>query len=162
MRQLQCTIIHLLKQYVTLEHRPLKIRPQFDNVLRFIGSLPGYNMTAQDREGLNNSVLTYHRIVEAFKFAYAYRALLGDQDFANVTEVMWMLLNIFPRLKMLKILFLADISNRWIHRKFTKCIRVTEIRLVFWVLTDMPLKRTKKRYDCVLSVPKFGQVTKLL
>lgn len=49
--------------------------------------LKGYNMTAQDREGLNNSVLTYHRIVEAFKFAYAYRALLGDQDFANVTEI---------------------------------------------------------------------------
>jgi len=50
--------------------------------------LKGYNMTAHDREGLNNSVLTYHRIVEAFKFAYAYRALLGDEDFANVTEVL--------------------------------------------------------------------------
>ena len=47
----------------------------------------GYNMKPSDRQGINSSVLTYHRIVEAFKFAYAYRALLGDQDFANVTEV---------------------------------------------------------------------------
>ena len=61
---------------------------KFNSILRFVASFPGYNMTAQDREGLNNSVLTYHRIVEAFKFAYAYRAQLGDHDFANVTEVM--------------------------------------------------------------------------
>lgn len=47
----------------------------------------GFNMKPSDRQGTQNSVRTYHRIVEAFKFAYAYRALLGDQDFANVTEV---------------------------------------------------------------------------
>ena len=47
----------------------------------------GYNMKPWDRHGIKTSTLTYHRIVEAFKFAYAYRALLGDQDFANVTEV---------------------------------------------------------------------------
>lgn len=49
--------------------------------------LKGYNMKPRDRQGIKNSTLTYHRIVEAFKFAYAYRALLGDQDFANVTAI---------------------------------------------------------------------------
>ena len=44
-------------------------------------------MTYADVSTDNRTVLTYHRITEAFKFAYAYRALLGDQDFANVTEV---------------------------------------------------------------------------
>lgn len=55
--------------------------------MTLINYFTGYNFTEASREDLNNSVLTYHRIVEAFKFGYAYRALLGDEDFWDVREV---------------------------------------------------------------------------
>ena len=40
----------------------------------------GYNLTSSARDGTNASVLTYHRIIEAFKFAYLRRGGLGDPD----------------------------------------------------------------------------------
>ena len=43
--------------------------------------LIGYNMTSSARDGTNASVLTYHRIIEAFKFGYAWRSRLGDPAF---------------------------------------------------------------------------------
>ena len=48
----------------------------------------GYNMTSSARDGTEASVLTYHRIIEAFKFAYARRGRLGDPAFnGNIDEV---------------------------------------------------------------------------
>ncbi|XP_067679969.1 glutathione hydrolase 1 proenzyme-like [Haliotis asinina] len=49
--------------------------------------LDGYGLTPDSLSTNEKSVLTYHRIVEAMKFAYAKRTDLGDEDFVDVAEL---------------------------------------------------------------------------
>lgn len=53
----------------------------------------GFNMTENSLKTREARLTAYHRIIEAFKFAYAQRSELGDPEFvSNVTQV-W---NMFP------------------------------------------------------------------
>ncbi|KAL1467052.1 hypothetical protein MTO96_005914 [Rhipicephalus appendiculatus] len=45
------------------------------------------NQFLNQRECLEDDVTTLHRFAESCKFGYAKRALLGDPDFVNCTEV---------------------------------------------------------------------------
>jgi len=48
----------------------------------------GFNFTRLDLDNIERQTLTYHRFAEAFKFAYAKRSLLADEDYVNVEEVL--------------------------------------------------------------------------
>nr|XP_039271827.1 glutathione hydrolase 1 proenzyme-like isoform X1 [Styela clava] len=87
-----------LEEYKVLIERSLKIK--FDDfalvttgahgggpVLAFILKiLEGYNFDVDDLK--NNEILTYHRIVEAMKFAFCKRVKLGDPNFhKEVNEI---------------------------------------------------------------------------
>lgn len=53
----------------------------------------GFNMTEKSLKTREARLTAYHRIIEAFKFAYAQRSELGDPEFvSNITQV-W---NMFP------------------------------------------------------------------
>ena len=56
-------------------------------VLAFIlNVLDGYDLNSTSLEP-ENEVLTYQRITETFKYAYALRTYLGDPEFVNVADV---------------------------------------------------------------------------
>ncbi|XP_078614594.1 glutathione hydrolase 1 proenzyme-like [Branchiostoma floridae x Branchiostoma japonicum] len=49
--------------------------------------LEGYGLDDSSVDGSDNQTLTYHRMVEAFKFAYAKRTELGDPNFLDIEQL---------------------------------------------------------------------------
>ena len=49
--------------------------------------LAGFNFTSVDYSDKSKLAIAYHRIAEAWKFAYAKRSRLGDQHFVPVQQV---------------------------------------------------------------------------
>ncbi|XP_073985422.1 scoloptoxin SSD14-like isoform X3 [Rhodnius prolixus] len=58
-------------------------------ILTYILSiLDGYNISAMNSDSFEKETLTIHRMVEAFKFAFARRTELADPNFINMTELL--------------------------------------------------------------------------
>ncbi|KAF4070302.1 hypothetical protein AMELA_G00283890 [Ameiurus melas] len=47
----------------------------------------GYNFSASSVSTTEKTTLTYHRIIEAFRFAFAMRSRLGDPRYLNITDL---------------------------------------------------------------------------
>jgi gamma-glutamyltranspeptidase / glutathione hydrolase / leukotriene-C4 hydrolase len=49
--------------------------------------LKGYNFNKASIDDPDEKILTHHRIIEAYKFAYGKRTEIGDTEFNNLDDV---------------------------------------------------------------------------
>lgn len=89
--------------------------PSSGAVLQYIlNILDGYNISSQDYASVERRHLTYQRITEAMKFAYAKRSLLGDKHFVP---------NLDPIIANLTSSEFADMIRRQINETYTQTLK---------------------------------------
>ncbi|XP_044005446.1 scoloptoxin SSD14-like [Aphidius gifuensis] len=89
-----------LKKYQVKWSKP--VTTNFLNMTLYTSNFPGsgglfafilnvfdeFKFTPDSLKGWNNTIQTYHRIIETWKYAYAVRSKMGDADYVDMTEVL--------------------------------------------------------------------------
>lgn len=52
-----------------------------------VNILKNYKFKPEDLSTVKSTVITYHRIIEAFKHTYGKRSLIGDPRFVDIEDV---------------------------------------------------------------------------
>ena len=82
--QSNCTIFICIQLEIPFcKHISLIDTNSFSAHLIFLG----FNFNSDDVADIGAKTLAYHRIVEAFKFAYGKRSALGDEEYEDVEGV---------------------------------------------------------------------------
>ena len=62
--------------------------PGCGDILAFIMNvLDEFKFTKESISDINSAVITFQRVIETFKYAYAFRTKLGDIDFVDISQV---------------------------------------------------------------------------
>ncbi|KAI4497650.1 hypothetical protein M0802_007190 [Mischocyttarus mexicanus] len=62
--------------------------PGSGSLLSFILNIfDDFQFTSESLSDFNSTILTYHRMLETYKYAYALRGNMGDKDFVDMTEI---------------------------------------------------------------------------
>ncbi|XP_015175676.1 PREDICTED: gamma-glutamyltranspeptidase 1-like isoform X2 [Polistes dominula] len=62
--------------------------PGSGSLLSFILNIfDGFQFTSESLSDFNSTIVTYHRMLETYKYAYALRGNMGDKDFVDMTEL---------------------------------------------------------------------------
>ena len=93
----------------------------------------GFNFTSASRDDVD----TFQKIVETFKFGYAERTYLGDEMFANVSEVCLCYFYIFYAFSL--ILLAAEACCRPVCLSMHTCVRLCKWHLFHFYFISLQM-----------------------
>ena len=70
-----------------LDFEPFLSTESFCIISQYLCHISGYKFDRLSDAATEKAILMYHRIIESFKFAYARRSELGDEQFVNISHV---------------------------------------------------------------------------